>query len=219
MDLILHTPGGETAATESIVDYLRKMFGNNIRALVPQMAMSGGTMIACACKSIVMGKQSNLGPIDPQLRGVPAKEVIAEFDRAVRDVEENPASIPIWQSIIGNYHPGFLEMCEQAVEYSEKITAAWLRTGMFNGEKEATPRARKAVEQLADTRTTHTHARHLHIDDVRRFGLKVESLEDDPDLQDLLLTVHHAYMHSFAMSNAVKIIENHNGVGVIRTAT
>jgi ClpP class serine protease len=43
LDLILHTPGGEMAATESLVDYLRSMFGTNIRAIVPQLAMSGGT--------------------------------------------------------------------------------------------------------------------------------------------------------------------------------
>ena len=33
LDLILHTPGGETAATESLVDYLRAMFGTDIPRL------------------------------------------------------------------------------------------------------------------------------------------------------------------------------------------
>jgi len=42
LDLLLHTPGGESAATESLVDYLRAMFGENIRAVVPQLAMSAG---------------------------------------------------------------------------------------------------------------------------------------------------------------------------------
>lgn len=65
LDLVLHTPGGDTAATESIVDYLHSMFGNDIRAIVPQLAMSAGTMIACSCKEIIMGQQSSLGPIDP----------------------------------------------------------------------------------------------------------------------------------------------------------
>src|SRR4030065_2931142 len=32
LDFVLHTPGGEMAATESIIDYLRKMFGSDIRA-------------------------------------------------------------------------------------------------------------------------------------------------------------------------------------------
>ena len=73
LDLILHTPGGSMAATESIVHYLHAMFDGNIRAIIPQLAMSGGTMIACACKHIIMGKQSNLGPIDPQFGGIPAE--------------------------------------------------------------------------------------------------------------------------------------------------
>ena len=76
LDLILHTPGGELAATESIVHYLRAMFKTDMRAIVPQIALSGGTMIACACKEIVMGKQSSLGPIDPQLGGVAAHGVV-----------------------------------------------------------------------------------------------------------------------------------------------
>ena len=79
LDLVLHTPGGDTAATESLVDYLLNMFEGDIRAIVPQIAMSGGTMIACACKSIVMGKQSSLGPVDPFLNGIPAHGVIEEF--------------------------------------------------------------------------------------------------------------------------------------------
>ena len=40
MDLILHTPGGNPTATESIVNYLRSIFGTNIRVIVPQIAMS-----------------------------------------------------------------------------------------------------------------------------------------------------------------------------------
>lgn len=42
LDLILHTPGGEAGATESLVDYLRSVYGTNIRAFVPHLALSGG---------------------------------------------------------------------------------------------------------------------------------------------------------------------------------
>lgn len=63
LDLLLHTPGGSVGATESIVDYLHRMFKDDIRVVVPQLAMSAGTMIACASKEIIMGKQSNLGSL------------------------------------------------------------------------------------------------------------------------------------------------------------
>src|ERR1700734_193452 len=38
LDLILHTPGGSIAATQSIVNYLHRMFGTDIRAIIPQIA-------------------------------------------------------------------------------------------------------------------------------------------------------------------------------------
>ena len=48
LDLILHTQGGQIAVTESLVDYLRKMFDLDIEIFIPQIAMSAGTMIACS---------------------------------------------------------------------------------------------------------------------------------------------------------------------------
>lgn len=60
LDLILHTPGGAIAATEALSNYLRQMFKENIRAIVPQIAMSAGTMLSLSCKSIVLGKQSHI---------------------------------------------------------------------------------------------------------------------------------------------------------------
>jgi ClpP class serine protease len=108
LDLILHTPGGQVAATESLVDYLRKLFGNNIEVFVPQIAMSAGTMIACSSRLIHMGKQSNLGPIDPQFNGVPSSAVIQEFERAAQEIKKDPTRIPLWQVIISKYHPTFI---------------------------------------------------------------------------------------------------------------
>ncbi len=108
LDLILHTPGERDCPTQSIVDYLHKMFRvkrndpPDIRAIVPQIAMSAGTMMACSCREIFMGKHSNLGPIDPQLRGIPAYGVLKEFERACKEVKADASKIPLWQSIIRN---------------------------------------------------------------------------------------------------------------------
>ena len=40
-------------------------------------------------------------------------------------------------------------------------------------------------------------------------------LEDDPKLQDAILTVHHACMHTLAFTPAIKIIENQKGIAYI----
>jgi membrane-bound ClpP family serine protease len=120
LDLILHTPGGRIAATQSIVNYLHKMFKGDMRAIIPQIAMSGGTMIACSCKKIMMGTHSNLGPIDPQLRGLPAYGVLEEFKRATRDIKKSPAMIPVWQPILGKYYPTFISECQNAIKCCKK---------------------------------------------------------------------------------------------------
>jgi Serine dehydrogenase proteinase len=215
LDLILHTPGGDLSAAESIVHYLRQMFGTNIRAIIPQLAMSAGTMIACACKEIVMGKQSNIGPFDPQFGGIPAHGVLEEFDKAIAEVKKDPLSVPIWQTIIGKYHPTFLGECEKAIELADDIVYRWLMTGMFDSDPDADEKSKNIVLALNDHAGTKTHSRHLHIDDAVGFGLKVLQLEEDPELQDLVLTVHHAYMHTFANATAGKIIENHNGSVIV----
>jgi ClpP class serine protease len=216
LDLILHTPGGDLAATESIVNYLRSMFGTNIRAIIPQIAMSAGTMIACSAKEIVMGKQSNIGPIDPQFNGIPAHGVIEEFNKAVEEVKRDPGSIPIWQTVVNKYHPTFLGECQKAIELSSSMVTEWLVSGMFINDKEAETKAKKVVDTLNNHEDTKTHARHIHMDDAINMGLKIIKLEDNQDLQDLSLTVHHAYIHTLANSPAIKIIENHNGNAIIQ---
>ena len=65
LDLILHSPGGYLESAEHIVKYLREHF-SDIRIIVPYLAMSAATLIACSANQIVLGKQSALGPIDPQ---------------------------------------------------------------------------------------------------------------------------------------------------------
>ena len=96
LDLLLHTPVGDTASTESIVDYLRSMFGTDIRAIVPQIAMSAGTMTALSCKEIIMGKHSSLGPIDPQIGGIAAHGMVGQPARLAREgiTSDEPSSAP-----------------------------------------------------------------------------------------------------------------------------
>ena len=100
LDLILHTPGGSISDTESIIEYLHSIFKGDIRAVIPQMSMSGGTMIACSCKEILMGKQSSLGPVDPQILDVSAKEVIKEFEIAKKEKVQQPEVTPFWTKAV-----------------------------------------------------------------------------------------------------------------------
>jgi len=216
LDLFLHTPGGSVAAAESLVDYLRQMFGSDMRAIVPQIAMSAGTMLACSCKSIVMGSHSNLGPIDPQVNGFPAQGVLDEVKTAHGEIVADPTRIQIWQFILGKYNPTFVGQCQQAIDWSKDFIGKQLRGNMLAGDPDADAKAQRIVERVSDYSLNKAHNRHSHMQDCIDLGLKVERLEADGELQDLVLTVHHCFMHTLSNTGAIKIVENHLGAGLIR---
>lgn len=218
LDLVLHTPGGDPAATESLVNYLHSMFGSDIRAIVPQLAMSAGTMVACACREIVMGKHSSLGPIDPQFGGIPAHGIVEEFARAREEVQESPSTIPIWQPIIAKYNPTLVGECEKAIAWSNEMTGSWLLKGMLRDTKDPGRRADKILRELGDHAITKSHTRHLSLDHCRRVGLKVTALETDDDLQEAVLSLHHSCIHTLGSTGAFKIIENQKGIAFIQAA-
>lgn len=219
LDLILHTPGGQIAAAESLVSYLKALFGKDIRTFVPQIAMSAGTMIALSTKQIVMGKQSNLGPIDPQFGGMSCAGIIEEFNEAADAVSKNPKMAAVWGPIISKYHPTFIGDCKKAIDWSDFIVKQWLTENMFCQQKKKEEKAKKVVETLSSHNATYSHSRHIHAEELQKLGVKVvalegldnRSIEDCKDLQDCVLTIHHSYMHTFANSNAIKIVESHSG--------
>lgn len=212
LDLILHTPGGDLAATEALVVYLKSMFGNNIRAIVPQISMSAGTMIALSCNIIMMGKHSSLGPIDPQIGGVPCQGVLDEFERAKSEIRNDPNMAAVWHPIINKYHPTFLGICQNAIDMGDSLVKDWLLANMCNGD---TKRVKRIMDHFSSHANSKTHARHIDVETCKTLGVSIIDMESDNELQDLILTCHHAFMHTFYNTGALKIIENQHGVAYI----
>ncbi len=219
LDLILHTPGGNPTAAESIVKYLRKKFNNDIRIIVPHMAMSAGTMIACSGKCIIMGKHSSLGPIDPQFNGIPAYSIKKEFEQAKDEVTKDPNTFMYWKIQLEKYPAAFLDIAISSIELSEVLVKEWLGTCMFD---ERNPEDKKVIDKIVkalnENKNSKSHGRHLDVDFCSNLGLKIERLEDDQELQDKVLSVHHAMTLTFNSSpTAVKIIENNEEGTMIYT--
>lgn len=216
LDLILHTPGGDMAATESIIRYLRSIFGNNIRAIIPQIAMSGGAMIACACKEIIMGKQSNIGPFDPQINGTPSQAILEDLNRAALEMCQKPEMAMLWQPILQKYNLGFFALCKNAIEMADEVVRKSLIECMFQNHPDANQKADKIIATLGSHSETKTHARHIHKEEAKNLGLNIIDLEQSHQLQDAVLSLHHACILTFEQTPAVKIIENNLGKAHIR---
>ncbi|HZO94953.1 MAG TPA: ATP-dependent Clp protease proteolytic subunit [Candidatus Baltobacteraceae bacterium] len=205
LDLILHTPGGDAAATEAIGDYLRSLF-SDIRVIVPQLALSAGTMLACIGSRIVMGKHSCLGGFDPLMGNSSARTIVDDFWNAVNEVKKDSANAIAWSTLIHNYAP-FVSEAQRAIEWSEDIVTGWLSSDMLSNEQDPENAAKAVIAHFTQLQHTKAHRRHIGPERAAAWGLKVDKLEQDPRLQDLVLTVHHSTVATLTDLDAYKIIQ------------
>lgn len=75
LELVLHTPGGLVLSSLQIARAVKAHKGKKT-VFVPHYAMSGGTLIALAADEIVLNRHAVLGPIDPQIGGLPAASIL-----------------------------------------------------------------------------------------------------------------------------------------------
>lgn len=158
-----------------------------------------------------------MGPIDPQFRGVPAHGVVEEFNRAHTEIRSDPSKVAVWQPIIAKYTPTLVGECEKAIKWSTDMVRQWLSSGMFAGDVNADEKIDLILQELGDHTLNLSHARHISMQKCIDMGLSIVKLEDDPRLQDAVLSVHHACIHTLSATNAFKIIENHKGIAFIQS--
>ena len=216
LDLILHTPGGDTAATQSIVNYLYNFFNGDIRVIVPLTSMSAGTMIACAAKEIIMAKHSNLGPVDPQINGTPAYEYLKMYKNALNEIKNN-SNVVYWTNILSKYPPTFFGYCNNEISSSRTILTTWLERGMLKENKLG---VKKTVDYLLDYNTHLLHNNRLDINMLTaNTCLKIKLLEEDEKLQEYVLSLYYCYQIMSSTTQISKIIENNSGVKFIKNVT
>lgn len=216
LDLILHTGGGSAEATDAIVSYLRQKF-SNIRIIIPQAAMSAGTMLACSADKIIMGKQSSIGPIDPQfilqtsvgIQSIPAHAILEQFKKAQEDCRENPKNLNSWLPMLSQYGPALLVRCQDQIDFGKNLVESWLSKYMFKNEQTDKPKV--IAEYFSEHSNFKTHGKHINATQAKKHGLKIDMLEENQDFQDRVLSVFHATTHAFGSTNTAKVIANQNG--------
>src|SRR3974390_157081 len=138
IDLILHPPGGMVLAAMQIARAINA-HPAKVTVHVPVYAMSGGTLIALAADEIAMDTFSVLGPIDPQLAGLPAASFV-----------EVKAEKPIAE--INDLTLVLASMGEKALK---QVKAGALE---LLADKMPQERARPLVDKLAGGQWTHDYA-------------------------------------------------------------
>lgn len=211
LTLILHTPGGFTNATETLVAYLCSKF-QYIEVIIPTYAMSAGTMISLAADRIVMGRQSQLGPIDPQMQVaglfVSARAIVEQFERAKTEILDDLSLAHVWAPILQSVGPALLQEAQNALEYGESMVERWLATRMLKG----TPHLAKSTAKHFNDATKHkSHGRRIDRDEARANAVLVDDLEQSQALQEATLTAYHIATIFFEKSPATKMLVSNAG--------
>jgi hypothetical protein len=180
-------------------------------------------MIALAGEEL-LDERGELGPIDPQMIvprdeqtvASPAQAIRDQFEKAQKDVQDNPQRLAAWIPILRQYGPSLLEECANAIALSKQLVRTWLRTYMFAGDQDAVLHAQRVADWIGNHNNFKAHGRQISIADLQRRGVKVIDLRTDTPLRDAVWAVWTAYRVTFDTTGAYKIFENSRGEAFVR---
>ena len=211
--LILHTPGGMAEAAQTIVDFLRSKY-SDIDFLVPTYAMSAGTMIALGCDRIIMGRQSQLGPTDPQLivgdRPFSAHSIVEQFEEAKGEIAGNPVLAHAWAPVLRSFGPALLQEARKSIAYGQTLVQDWLQKFMFSERPDPAGLANSVAAHFGGNQHG-SHGRRIDRNEARQQQLEIIDLEDDQIFQEEVLTLYHLSTIAFEMGPAAKTVMSSNG--------
>lgn len=201
VSVMLRTGGGSAETTERMVAVLRKHY-QTVNFIVPDIAMSAGTIFCMAGDKIYMDYASTLGPIDPQVPTpdtgdyVPALGYLDKVAEITAKGQLAPADVVLLKSL----DLAKLALFEQAKDLSVDLLKKWLVEFKFknwthhrttnagaevtNGER--AERAEQIARDLADHKRWRSHGRSLDIIKLNELRIEIDDYSDNKALRDAI---------------------------------
>lgn len=202
LSIVLTTGGGSVEPIERAVEIIRKNY-RYVNFIVPDTAMSAGTIFCMSGDKIYMDQRSSLGPIDPQVdKGdgvfIPAMGYLEQLEKLIKKSKDgviSPAEIDLLRSL----DLGDINRFEQARNLTVTLLKKWLVTYKFKNWKthqttaslkgkpvsldEKVARAQDIAEKLGDISIWHSHGRHIGINTLKNeLKLKIEDYTNKQNL-------------------------------------
>ncbi len=199
--VILQTDGGVVEVVESIVNVIRTFY-KEVVVIVPDQAMSAGTVLALGADRIMMDYFSKLGPIDPQIvkdgKLVPALSYLKQYEK-LNEKSRKSAITTAEYAMLQQLDVGELYQFEQARELSVELLIKWLSQYKFKDwritesskvkvtEKIKQERAREIAKLLNDPERWHSHGRGINIATLREeLKLRIEDYSENQKLANYI---------------------------------
>jgi len=195
--VILDTPGGLVEVVERMVTAIRSRY-EDATVIVPDRAMSAGTILALSADRIMMDDLSCLGPIDPQIEKdgklVPALSYLNQFERLNEKSKDDELTTAEY-ALINKLDLGDLYQFDQARALSNELLVKWLSKYKFKNWSKTETKGNKVSEEMKKDRANeiasllndpnrwHSHGRAIDRETLRNeVNLKIDALEEDEKL-------------------------------------
>ena len=197
--VMVGTDGGIVEMVERIATTIRHHY-NEVKFVVPDRAMSAGTVLVMSGDAILMDYFSCLGPVDPQLyiegKPIPTSVIsyLEQYDRFVeksRAGELTSAELVLLQKL----DPADLRQYELVAALSVRLIRDWLVQYKFKDwkrhsssgkpvtDKEKNERANEIAQALGSQEKWGTHSRGINRRALINLKLKIDDLESDSALK------------------------------------
>lgn len=203
LTVILTTRGGYIEVVQRIVETMRQHY-EYVDFVIPNHALSAGTVLVMSGDAIYMDYYSRLGPIDPQVevRGggsVPALGYLIQYERLLEKAKKGDITTAETQLLIDGFNQAELYVYEQARELSVSLLREWLVKYKFKNwkttetrkkpvtEKMRAERAEDIARELNRTDRWHTHGRGISMEILQQdLRLKIDDFGANPTLNDCI---------------------------------
>lgn len=124
--LLVNSGGGRIEPAYLISKALNRLKADKFITVVPRRAKSAATLICLGADEIHLGMMSELGPIDPQIQGLPALALGNALDVIADLTCRFPEAAPLLGKYISEQAPirvlgYFQRVTESAVQYAERL--------------------------------------------------------------------------------------------------
>ena len=195
--IVLDTSGGVVEVVERMVNTIRNYY-NKVIFIVPNRAMSAGTLFVMSGDRILMDFFSCLGPIDPQIDKdgdlIPALSYLNQYERLIeKSIDQTLTTAEV--ALLSKLDLGELHQFEQAKELSIELLVKWLSQYKFKDwhktetrgitvtDEMRQSRAEEIATTLSDNKYWHSHSRGINMGTlINKLNLKIEDYSKDPDL-------------------------------------
>ena len=159
---------------------------------------------------ILMLPEGTLGPIDPQLNGIPARAILRSFETLEeRLAKEGAKALTAYVPLLQKYDLHLLEQCRSAQQLSEELARTWLSEYSMSDSDDS--KIESVVEYFGNWDLHKSHGRSIDATACKKIGVPAMILKGE--IGHLVRSLLHQYALFFDKSSFYKVFENSADIG------